>query len=138
MLARTRLIMMTVIATLLGSGVVAALAGFVVLRAGWYDIGATTQHFPFVYSMLEQGMHYSVRRHAKSVAEPASAIRLARLPSASFRSTLPATQPNTVAQPVASLTRSPRVVQTSFTEAASTINAITSGAREIPWPQRPS
>ena len=68
---RTRLIMMTVIATLLGSGLVAALAGFIVLRAGWYDIGATTQHFPLVYSMLEQGMHYSVRRHAKSVAEPA-------------------------------------------------------------------
>ncbi|MCS0628881.1 cytochrome c [Telluria mixta] len=68
---RTRLIMMTVIATLLGSGTVAALGGFIVLRAGWYDIGATTQHFPFIYSMLEQGMHYSVRRHAKSVAEPA-------------------------------------------------------------------
>ncbi|PQO95212.1 hypothetical protein C5614_18160 [Massilia phosphatilytica] len=68
---RTRLIMMTAISTLLGAGVVAALAGFIVLRAGWYDIGATTQHFPAVFSMLEQGMHYSVRRHAQRVAEPA-------------------------------------------------------------------
>ena len=68
---RTRLIMMTVIATLLGSGFVAALAGFVVLRAGWYDIGATTQHLQPVYTVLEQGMHYSVRHHARSVAVPA-------------------------------------------------------------------
>jgi mono/diheme cytochrome c family protein len=72
---RTRLIMTTVIATLLGSGMVAAFGGFIVLRAGWYDIGATTQHFPFVYSMLEQGMHYSVRHHANSVAEPALGSR---------------------------------------------------------------
>jgi mono/diheme cytochrome c family protein len=41
------------------------------MRAGWYDIGATTQHFQPVYSLLEQGMHYSVRRHARKVAVPA-------------------------------------------------------------------
>jgi len=68
---RTRLILTTAIGTLLGAGAIAALAGFVVLRAGWYDIGATTQHFQPVYTLLEQGMHYSVRHHARSVAVPA-------------------------------------------------------------------
>ena len=68
---RTRLILTTAFATLLGAGTVAALAGVAAWRAGWYDIGATTQHFQPVYTLLEQGMHYSVRRHARSVAVPA-------------------------------------------------------------------
>jgi len=72
---RTRLILTTAVCTLLGAGTAAALAGAVVLRAGWYDIGATTQHFPFVFSLLEEGMHYSVRHHAQSVAEPALGSR---------------------------------------------------------------
>jgi cytochrome c1 len=72
---RTRLILTTAIATLLGAGAVAALAGFVVLRAGWYDIGASTQHSQPVYSLLEQGMHYSVRHHARNVAVPALGAR---------------------------------------------------------------
>jgi mono/diheme cytochrome c family protein len=68
---RTRLILTTAIATLLGTGAVGAVGAFVVVRAGWYDIGATTQHFQPVYSLLEQAMHYSVRHHALGVAAPA-------------------------------------------------------------------
>jgi mono/diheme cytochrome c family protein len=68
---RTRLILTTAIATLLGAGAVGAVGAFVVVRAGWYDIGATTQHFQPVYSLLEQAMHYSVRHHALGVAAPA-------------------------------------------------------------------
>ena len=68
---RTRLILTTAIATLLAAGTVAALAGVVAWRAGWYDIGATRQHFQPVYTLLEQGMHHSVRHHARGVAVPA-------------------------------------------------------------------
>jgi mono/diheme cytochrome c family protein len=72
---RPRLILTTALATLLGAGAVAALGGFVVLRAGWYDIGATTQHAQPVYSLLEQGMHYSVRHQARNVVAPALGAR---------------------------------------------------------------
>ncbi|QJD99568.1 cytochrome c [Massilia forsythiae] len=68
--SRTRLVVKTAAFTLLGAGVLGAAAGLVVLRAGWYDISATTQHWQPVYTLLEQGMHYSVRRYARDVAEP--------------------------------------------------------------------
>lgn len=68
---RTRLILTTAIATLLGAGAVAALAGFIVLRAGWYNVAATTQHFEVVYRTLEQAMRYSARHHAQTVLVPA-------------------------------------------------------------------
>jgi len=72
---RTRLILTTALATLLGTGAVAALAGFVVLRAGWYNVAATTQHFEVVYRLLEQAMHYSARHHAQTVLVPALGSR---------------------------------------------------------------
>lgn len=68
---RTRLILKTAAATLVLAGVASALAGAVVLKAGWYNIGATRQHFQFVHSLLEQGMHDSVRHHARDVKVPA-------------------------------------------------------------------
>ncbi|MDB5749259.1 MAG: cytochrome [Massilia sp.] len=67
---RTRLILKTAAATLVLAGVAGAIGGAVVLRAGWYDIGASAQHLQPVYTLLEQGMHYSVRRHARAVAVP--------------------------------------------------------------------
>jgi mono/diheme cytochrome c family protein len=67
---RARLIAKTALLTLLGAGAVAALAGFTVLRGGWYDIGATKQHLQLVHTVLEQGMHHSVRHHARDVAVP--------------------------------------------------------------------
>ena len=67
---RTRLILKTAAATLVLAGVAGAVGGAVVLRAGWYDIGASAQHLQPVYTLLEQGMRYSVRRHAREVALP--------------------------------------------------------------------
>ncbi|WP_229445511.1 cytochrome c [Massilia sp. Leaf139] len=68
---RHRLILKTAAATLALAGLAAAIAGGVVLRAGWYDTTATSQHLQPVYSVLEQGMAYSVRNHSKDVTVPA-------------------------------------------------------------------
>ncbi|WP_026354144.1 c-type cytochrome [Massilia niastensis] len=65
------MIIRTVLLTLLAVGVTAAAAGMTVLRAGWYNIGATQQHHPLVHKVLEKGMHYSVRFHAREVRVPA-------------------------------------------------------------------
>lgn len=67
---RTRLILKTAAATLVLAGLAAAAAGAIVLRAGWYDTTATNQHLQLTYSVLEKGMHYSVRNHAKEVKVP--------------------------------------------------------------------
>jgi len=56
--------------TLLGAGTIGAIGGLVVLRGGFYDISATTQHFPLVYSVLGEGLQYSVRNHARDVVVP--------------------------------------------------------------------
>ena len=67
---RTRLIVKTAAATV-GIGALAAVAlGALVLKAGWYNVGATDQHFQFVYSLLEQGMRDSVSRRARDVKVP--------------------------------------------------------------------
>jgi mono/diheme cytochrome c family protein len=65
-----RLVAKTAVFTLLAAGALGAAAGFTVLRAGWYNIGATSPHLPIVYKLLEQGMRYSVRHHAREVAVP--------------------------------------------------------------------
>jgi mono/diheme cytochrome c family protein len=57
--------------TLLGAGAVAAAGGLAVLFGGWYYVGATKHHFQTVYTVLEQGMRYSVRHHARDIAVPA-------------------------------------------------------------------
>jgi mono/diheme cytochrome c family protein len=69
-LNRNRLILKTVFATLALAGLAAAIAGFVVLRAGWYDTTATSQHLQPVFSLLELGMRYSVQNHASEVKVP--------------------------------------------------------------------
>jgi cytochrome c5 len=68
---RTRLIVNTAAATLMLAALAGALVGAVVLKAGWYNIAATRQHFQFVHSVLEQGMRESVRHHARGVTVPA-------------------------------------------------------------------
>ena len=68
---RTRLILKTAAATLVLAGLAAGLAGVVVLRAGWYDTTATSQHLQLTYSVLEQGMRYSVGHHSRDVVVPA-------------------------------------------------------------------
>lgn len=67
---RTRLILKTAAATLALAGIAAAAGGAVVLRAGWYDISASKQHFQLVYTLLEKGMNYSVARHARDIVVP--------------------------------------------------------------------
>jgi mono/diheme cytochrome c family protein len=68
--SRARLIVKTALLTLLGAAAMGAAAGFVVYRAGWYDIGASASHLQPVYSLLEQGMRHSVQRHARAIAVP--------------------------------------------------------------------
>lgn len=67
---RTRLILKTAAATLVLAGLAAAAGGALVLRAGWYDTTATSQHLQPVHSVLELGMRYSVRNHASEVKVP--------------------------------------------------------------------
>ena len=67
---RTRLILKTAILTLLGAGTLAGAGGLAVFFGGWYYVGATKHHFQPVYSLLEQGMHYSVRRNARDIVVP--------------------------------------------------------------------
>ncbi|MEX5745126.1 cytochrome c [Massilia sp. X63] len=67
---RRRLIVKTAVLTLLAAGAAAGAAGLAVLYGGWYNIGATAQHFPIVYTVLEEGMMYSVRHHAQDIRVP--------------------------------------------------------------------
>jgi cytochrome c1 len=68
--SRIRLIVKTAVITLLAAGGIAAAGGYTVYQAGWYDIGASSQHLQPVYSFLEQAMHNSVRHHAKTIVTP--------------------------------------------------------------------
>ncbi|MGZ8289623.1 MAG: c-type cytochrome [Telluria sp.] len=67
---RIRLILKTAAATLAAAAVAGALGGYIVFKAGWYNIGATDQHYQFVHTMLEQGMRESVQHYARDTAEP--------------------------------------------------------------------
>jgi mono/diheme cytochrome c family protein len=67
---RTRLVIKTMIGTLLLGALAGGAAGLMVLFGGWYNIGATKQHFPYVYAVLEQGMRYSVQHHAQDIVVP--------------------------------------------------------------------
>ena len=64
---RTRLMFKTVAATVAALCVLGALAGWLVLKSGWYNIGAAKQHWQFVHTLLEQGMRESVQHHAREV-----------------------------------------------------------------------
>jgi mono/diheme cytochrome c family protein len=77
---RHRMMLKTVAATLCVAAVASAAVGWVVLESGWYHVGATEQHWQPVHTLLEKGMHESVRFHARSVPAPppASAARTAR------------------------------------------------------------
>lgn len=72
MTPRRAIIVRTIAATLLVCGAAGVLGAVAVLKSGWYNIGATKQHWQPVYSVLEQGMHESVRHHARDVVVPAT------------------------------------------------------------------
>lgn len=67
---RTRLILKTAVATLLAAAVLGAAAGYTVLKAGWYNIGATALHTQPVHDVLEQGMRESVEYRARDIRVP--------------------------------------------------------------------
>lgn len=68
---RIRFAIKAVVGTLALLGVAAGALGLAVLYGGWYNVGATKQHFQLVHSVLEKGMHESVRFHARDVSVPA-------------------------------------------------------------------
>ncbi|MGK5024107.1 c-type cytochrome [Janthinobacterium sp. RB2R34] len=70
MTSRRATIIRTIAATLLLCAGAGALGGWLVLKSGWYNIGATRQHWQPVYSLLEQGMHESVRHYASELRVP--------------------------------------------------------------------
>ncbi len=51
--------------------VLGGMAGLAVLKAGWYDVAATRQHWQPVHTLLESGMRESVRHHARNIETPA-------------------------------------------------------------------
>lgn len=67
---RLRLIVKTALATTLALGVLGALAGWLVVQSGWYNVAATQQHFQVVHTVLEKAMQRSVRHHARDIATP--------------------------------------------------------------------
>lgn len=69
-----RLVLKTVIGTIVALAALGALAGWLVLKSGWYDIASTRQHLQPVHTLLEQGMHESVRHHARAVQVPAAVL----------------------------------------------------------------
>lgn len=66
----SRLVVLTVLATLGVLAVCALVGGYLFLRSGLYSVAATSQHLQPVYSLLEQGMHHSVRFHARDITVP--------------------------------------------------------------------
>jgi mono/diheme cytochrome c family protein len=70
MAPQTRLVIRTVAITFGVIVVGGALAAYAFMMTGFYNIGATRQHWQVVYSFLETGMHRSVRFHARNVVPP--------------------------------------------------------------------
>ena len=68
---RARLIVKTVVLTLLGAGTIAAIIGLIVFRAGLYNIAANEQHYPLIYTVFEEGLQYSIQNHAEDIQVPA-------------------------------------------------------------------
>ncbi|MET0320995.1 MAG: c-type cytochrome [Duganella sp.] len=77
---RRRLILTTVAATLATAGAVGGAVGLIVLYGGFYNIGATKDHFQPVYSLLERGLLQSVRSHARDVQVPDAIVNEAKTP----------------------------------------------------------
>jgi len=65
-----RLVIKTAAATVALLALGSAAVGWIVFSGGYYDIGATKQHFQWVHTLLEEGMHESVRHHAREARPP--------------------------------------------------------------------
>jgi mono/diheme cytochrome c family protein len=68
---RARLIVKTMVLTLLGAGAAGAVIGLIVLRGGFYNISATESHYPLIYTVFEEGLQYSIQNHARDITVPA-------------------------------------------------------------------
>ena len=75
---RTRLMLKSAALTLAAALLLGALGAALVLRSGWYHIGATNQHWQLVHTVLEQGMRDSVQYHAADIAAPRTPQSAAR------------------------------------------------------------
>ena len=75
---RRRLVLMTVVATLASTALLAALGAVVFIRAGWYNVGAMVEHWQLTFSLMERTMHYSVRHQARDIVAPLFSEPLAR------------------------------------------------------------
>jgi mono/diheme cytochrome c family protein len=62
--------LLTVMATLAAALTLAVAVGAVIVGAGLYDVGATTQHTRPVYALLETTMHRAVRLRAADIKVP--------------------------------------------------------------------
>ncbi len=62
--------LLTVVATLVAALTMALAIAAVVVAGGLYDVGATTQHTPPVYALLETTMHRAVRMRAADIEVP--------------------------------------------------------------------
>ncbi len=52
------------------AALLAVLLAVLVVRQGWYDVGAIDQHWPPTQKLLETGRLYSVRHHAREINAP--------------------------------------------------------------------
>jgi mono/diheme cytochrome c family protein len=73
-----RLIWRTAASTLAAAVLLAAALGAMVLRQGWYDVGAIVQHWPPTHKLLELARRYSVRHHARDITAPALTPQMAQ------------------------------------------------------------
>lgn len=76
---RTRLMLKTAAATLFVAGALAAAGGYIVFKAGWYNIGATALHTQPVHDVLEQGMRESVEYRARGIQVPQALVAPQRI-----------------------------------------------------------
>lgn len=56
--------------TLAGAAAVLVMSALVTVFGGFYDVGASTQHTQWVYTLLETTFEQSVRRRARAVVVP--------------------------------------------------------------------
>ncbi|MBZ2207841.1 c-type cytochrome [Massilia sp. R798] len=69
----------TAAATLFVAGTLAAVGGFIVLKAGWYNIAATALHMQPVHDVLEQGMRESVAYRSRDIQVPPQLVAPQRI-----------------------------------------------------------
>ncbi len=78
--------MLIIAATIAVLAIAAAGVAATVLYGGFYSVASTRQHWQITHTLLDTAMRYSVRRHARDVAEPALADeRMALRGAACFR-----------------------------------------------------